>query len=293
LRFGNLPRVNRSTAPASRAVDAKERSLPRTAFILTCLAAALVAGRVAAQETLSSVQRELDRVEKEIEREKELHKSERKRAGDFEAEKAEKLKALQEQLRLTGGKIDSLKRQLERARQQKAAYKGQIAQYQGREKEFVKAFTQQIRDLSASLKKDFPYDREKRVSDLEDLANAVDNGVVGVEDGLNRFFTLAQGSLDFAYDTEVYRGTFHGADGSDHEGNFVRLGAALLAFAGEDGKTAAFLAKSDTGYAWKEADLAPETRQDIFTAVKVAQGKVAPQLVNIPFLAPKPVETGK
>ncbi len=257
------------------------------------LAAGLASLPATAQETLSSVQRELDRVDKEIEREKDLHKTERKRAGDFENEKASKLKALQDQLRLTQGKIDSLKRQLDRARQQKAGFKGQAAQFQNRQKEFVKALTQQIRDLAGSLKKDFPYDREKRVSDLEDLANAIDNGVVPLEDGLNRFFALSQTSLDFAYDTEVYRGTYHGADGADHEGSYVRLGAALLAFAAEDGKTAAYLAKVDTGYAWRETDLTPETRQDIFTALKVAQGKVAPQLVNIPFQAPKPVQVSK
>ncbi len=263
------------------------------AVILSLLAAGMLAALTPAQETLSSVQRELDRVDKEIEREKDLHKSERKRATDFDAEKAAKLKALQDQLKLTGGKIDSLKHQMDRARQQKAGFKNQALQFQNRQKDFVKAFAKQARDMSASLKKDFPYDRDKRVSDLEELANAVETGVVGVEDGLNRFFTLTQSSLDFAYDTEVYRGNFHGTDGADHEGSYVRLGAALLAFAGEDGKTAAYLAKADTGYAWRETDLAPETKQDIFTAVKVAQGKVAPQLVNIPFQAPKPVEVAK
>lgn len=274
----------------------KERSLPNRAILLICitslagLTAGLMPSPASAQETLSSVQRELDRVDKEIEREKDLHKTERKRAGDFENEKASKLKALQEQLRLTQGKIDSLKRQLDRARQQKAGFKSQTAQFQNRQKDFAKALTKHIRDLAVSLKKDFPYDRDKRVSDLDDLANAIDNGVVPMEDGLNRFFALSQLSLDFAYDTEIYRGTYKSADGSDKEGNYVRLGAALLAFAAEDGKTAAYLAKVDTGYVWREADLTPETRQDIFTALKVAQGKVAPQLVNIPFQAPKPVE---
>jgi hypothetical protein len=246
-----------------------------------------------AQETLSSVQRELDRVDKEIEREKELHKTERKRAADFEAEKASKLKALQEQLRATGSRIDSLKRQQERARQQKAGFKAQAAQYQARQKDFVKAFTKQVRDQAAAVRKDFPYDREKRAADLEDLANALDNGTVGVEDGLNRFFTLTQSALDFAYDTEVYRGSYHAADGADKEGSYVRLGAALLAFGGDDGKTAAWLAKADTGYVWHESDVSPEIRDNIFTAVKVAQGKVAPQLVSLPMLAPKPVEGGK
>lgn len=266
--------------------------MPIKALILTC-ALGLIAVPIGAQETLSSVQRELDRVDKEIEREKDLHKNERKRAAEFDAEKAGKLKALQDQIRLTGGKIDSLKRQLDRARQQKAGFKAQTAQFQGRQKEFLKAFTKQVRDLAESMKKDFPYQREKRVSDLEDLATAVENGVTGIEDGLNRYFTLAQGALDFASDSEVYRGGFKGADGNDHEGSYVRLGAVLLAFAGDDGKTAAWLAKADTGYVWHETDVTPEDREGIFTAVKVAQGKVAPQLVSIPFQAPKPVEVGK
>jgi hypothetical protein len=66
-----------------------------------------------------------------------------------------------------------------------------------------------------------------------------------------------------------------------------------LAFAGEDGKVAAYLARQDTAYVWKDTDVAPETRQDIFTAVKVAQGKEAPRLVNLPFAAPKPREAGQ
>ena len=263
--------------------------MPTRAFLSACaLGLCLLPAR--AQETLTSVQRELDRVDKEIEREKELHKSERKRAADFETEKSAKLKALQDQLRVTAVRSDSLKRQQERARQQKASFKAQTSQYQARQKDFVKAFSKQARDLAAAIRKDFPYDREKRAADLEDLALALDNGAMGMEEGLTRFFTLSQANLDFAYDTEVYRGSYRAADGSDKEGSFVRLGAALLAFAGDDGKTAAWLAKADTGYVWHEGDISPEIRENIFTAVKVAQGKVAPQLVSLPFAAPKPTE---
>lgn len=240
-----------------------------------------------AQETLSSVQRELDRVEKEIEREKELHKTERKRATEFEGEKAAKLKALNDQIRLTQGKSDSLKGQLGRARGQKAAFKNQAALFQGKHKEFAKALSKGIRDRAAALKNDFPYLKEKRISDLEELANAIDNGVVPVEDGLGRFFAMLQASLDFSQDTEVFRGSYLATDGANHEGSYVRMGAALLAFASEDGQNAAWLAKADSGYAWMDKDLSPETKADIFTAVKVAQGKVAPQLVKLPFAAPK------
>lgn len=271
--------------------------MPKKPFYIMALGLSLMgasAPALLAQETLSSVQRELDRVEKEIEREKELHKTERKRAADFESEKAAKQKALQDQIRLTQDKIDSLKGQLVRARNQKAVLKNQTAAYEGRHKEFQKALSKAIRDRAAVLKTDFPYQREKRVSDLEELAIALDNGVVNVEDGLGRFFTLLQASLDFAYDTEVYRGSYKATDGSDHEGSYVRMGAVLLAFASEDGRTAAFLARDAGGaWSWKDADLSPEVKADIMTAVKVAQGKVAPQLVKLPFQAPKVVEAAK
>lgn len=269
--------------------------MPRNPFVVVAFLAGLLCAshEVRAQETLSSVQREMDRVEKEIEKEKELHKTERKRAADFETEKAAKLKALQDQIRLTQGKIDSLKGGLGRARGQKAGFRNQAALYQGKQKDFAKALTQGIRDRAAALAKDFPYQKEKRISDLQELASAIDAGVVSVEDGLGRFFSLLQTSLDFAQDTEVYRGSYTATDGANLEGSYVRMGAALLAFASEDGQRAAWLAKADTGYAWQDQDLAPETKQDILTAVQVAQGKVAPRLVNLPFSAPKAVEVSK
>lgn len=265
-------------------------NLSLKAWLCAGLLIAGLARPIQAQETLSSVQREMDRVEKEIEREKELHKSERKRATDFEAEKAAKLKALQDQIRLTQGRSDSLKGQLVRARGQKGSFKAQTSLYQGKQKEFAKALSKSVRDRAAALAKDFPYQAAKRASDLEELATALDNGVMPVEDGLGRFFTLLQGSLDFASDTEVYRGTYSATDGSAWEGSYVRMGAALLAFASEDGLNAAWLARTPAGYVWNDKDLTPEVKNDILTAVKVAQGKTAPQLVRLPFSAPKAQE---
>ena len=255
-------------------------------FIVACLCTGLSVLPALAQETLSSVQREMDRVEKEIEREKELHKTELKRTADFENEKAAKLKALQEQIRLTQARTDSLKGQSNRARGQKGTFKSQAALYQTKQKDFAKALSQGIRGQAAALAKDFPYQLQKRVSDLEELANALETGVVTVEDGLGRFFSLLQTSLEFAQDTEVYRGSYTATDGAALEGSYVRMGAALLAFASEDGQRAAWLAKGDTGYVWMDKDLPQQVKQDIFTAVSVAQGKVAPQLVRLPFAAP-------
>ena len=79
------------------------------AWLPLCAILAAVPAALHAQETLSSVQRELDRVERETEREKELHKAERARAAEFEKQKAERLNALRVQMQLSDARIDSLK----------------------------------------------------------------------------------------------------------------------------------------------------------------------------------------
>lgn len=252
---------------------------------LKCLGLAfLCAGWVAvrAQETLSSVQRDLDRVEKEIDREKELHKQERKRATEFEAQKAEKLQALQEQARLTQARIDSLKREVEKARHVKTAHKAQAQFFAGKEKDFRKALAASLRRLAEDLRQDFPHQREKRVADCEELAKAVEAGTSTAEESLNRLTNLLTASLDFASGVEIYSGVYSAVSGGNHEGTYLRLGAAYLAFISEDGKLGALLIPGAKGYRWMDSDLPVASRDALAAAVRVAQGKESPRLVALP-----------
>ncbi|HAO99317.1 MAG TPA: hypothetical protein DCQ83_04670 [Fibrobacteres bacterium] len=246
-----------------------------------------------AQETLSGVQRELDRVERETEREKDLDKAERGRAAEFETRKNEKLQALRDQMKATDRIIDSLKRAMEFQKGRKVAKKNEAAQFQARQKEFRDAIGREIETMKAWLEKDFPYQKEKRLSDWDDLAKANQEASLPVEETLARLFSLVQTSMDFAQDTEVYPGTYTATDGDQSEGTYVRLGAVMLAFASSDGQRVAYLSKSDKGYEWKDKDLSSDARNGVLTAVQVAQGKVAPQLVALPLAAPKVKAVGQ
>ena len=245
------------------------------------------------QETLSSLQREMDRVERETEREKELHKSERARALEFDRRKTEKLQALREQLRIADVRMDSLRRQSETERKRRAGNKGQVALFQSKQKEFRAAVGREISALTAWTERDFPFQKEKRVSDWHDLAKANEEAALPVEEILARFFSLTQASGDFAQNTEAYPGTYVANDGGQYEGYYVRLGAVALMFGSSDGERMAYLAKTDSGYAWRDKDLTPGTRNGIMTALQVAQGKVAPQLVALPVEPPRVKESGQ
>jgi hypothetical protein len=55
-----------------------------------------------------------------------------------------------------------------------------------------------------------------------------------------------------------------------------------MVFSSSDGRAQAYLAKTDSGYAWRDEGLSAETRTAIRGAVSVAQGREAPRLVPLP-----------
>ncbi len=251
--------------------------------VAVAVCAALAAGTTAAaQETLSSIQRELERVERETARENELHRQERARAAEFEKQKAARLQALQQQIAAADARIDSLKQRTEVERQRRASQRALAAGYQRRQQEFRKDLGREIQAMIALLEKDFPYQRERRLSDWRDLAAANREATLPVEEVLARLFALAQASLDFAYQSEAYPGTHVDASGERHEGFFVRLGAVALVFSSNDDRLQAYLAKTPDGYVWREEGLSRETRAAIREAVSVARGREAPRLVPLP-----------
>ncbi len=249
------------------------------------LGVALIGSGIA-QETLSSVQRELDRVEREIQREKELHKAELDRAAEFEKSKARNMTALQEQIKLTEQRTSELQTEIQRTRSQRGAFRARIDQFQSRQKEFSQSLLAQVNETLEHFRQDFPFQREKRVFELEDLAQCLSAGTCQADEGVNRLFAIYLSAVEIGYEVESYAGTYRSTGNEVHEGDYLRLGAALLTFAGHDGKMAAFLTKQDTGWVWVDSGLPDGARQDILHAVKIAQGKVPPELAKLPFRVP-------
>ena len=251
-------------------------------LVLAACVALLAAAAAPAQETLSSIQRELDRVEREIAREQELHKQERARAAEFERQKNERLRALNDQLDAADARIDSLTGRMETERRRRAAQRALTAQYLERQRAFRGDLADEIASIISRLERDFPYQRERRVSEWRELAEANREATAPVEEILLRMFSLMQASLDFAHNSEGYPGTYTTAGGDTHEGFYVRLGAVAMVFSSSDGQQQAFLAKTPDGYVWRDDGLTSETRTAIRSAVNVAQGREAPRLVPLP-----------
>src|SRR5690606_33263917 len=147
-----------------------------------------------------------------------------------------RLQALQEQIRTSDARIDSLKQRMETERRRRTAQRGLAAQYVARQKAFSEDLDAEMKCMIAWIESDFPYQRERRLSEWRELAEANREATIPVEEVLVRLFGLTQASLDFAGNSEAYPGTYTTTDGQTHEGFYIRLGAVTMAFSSTDGK---------------------------------------------------------
>ena len=245
----------------------------------------LMAGLSFSQETLSSVQRQLDRVEREIEREKELHKQERKQSSEFKKSRSQKLAAMKQQIEKSKKSRVDWEAKLKLSQGQKAALKRKLKLLGNKESELLTSVGKEAEQLKSFVATDFPHRTARRNSDLETLTQGLESGQYGPQEALNRFFSVLENSMEFAYGVEAYNGTYVTKSGTSTDGVYLRVGAALLVFAGYDNKQVAYLIPSDTsGYDWIDEGISTELRQKILHAVKVAEGKETPELVYLPVV---------
>jgi hypothetical protein len=274
------------TLPFSKPAFSAGAVLIRTSLIVSIIICMLPVC-ILAQETLTSVQRDIARVEKEIEREKKLHKLEKQKVAEFKKKKKQKLQALRSQAKKIESKIGEYKTKAAQLKKQKGSLKYQITNLKNKRQAVSKHLLKKIKELKLFFSRDFPNQREKRVLDLESLESDITEGVIEPEEAMNRLFTLLQAAISVGYDSEVYSGSYSSSNGDMYDGKYLRLGMVALAFVSLDGQMVAYLVQRDSIYTWIDKDLDLNLKQNIKKSIKVAEGKAAPELVLLPFGSPQ------
>jgi vacuolar-type H+-ATPase subunit I/STV1 len=238
-----------------------------------------------AQETLSGVQRQIDRVDKEIAREKKLHKQDKEKAAAFGQQKEQKKKTLDGQLVKMAEKSRELAQKIQTLRKQKEALQKGVLQYKERRREVLVELDETVNTLLPYFQRDFPHQRDKKIQDLQGFKEDLKRNNLVAEEALNRFFSFLSQAIDQGYESEVFSGTYTSTQGKFYDGHYLRLGSVVYVFVSLDDKHVAYLLRDPNAqqYYWVDQDLPLELRQQIKLAIQVAQGKAAPALASLPF----------
>jgi hypothetical protein len=151
------------------------------------------------------------------------------------------------------------------------------------EKEIVPLMLRMVTALEQFVKLDLPFlgeERTNRVVQLKDMMNRSD---VTISEKYRRVMEAYQIETEYGRTIEAYRGRLKGADGSEREVDFLRVGRLVLAYQTLD--------KEETGFwnastkQWQE--LSGGYEGAITSALRVARKQSAPDLINLPILAPE------
>lgn len=234
------------------------------------------------QETVESVRRQIKSVEAETAREKSMHETEKKRHAEFVEAGRKKVQALSIQTKSLNAEIDSLKSELKNLSDARQKSMGTVKWFESKKVRYSESLAKVIDSLGAIFEADFPYRNEEVVKSVQEIAMQLHKNLIEADDGLNRTLEIFYDRIRLGYTTEVYK-EFLQVDARNVAGTFLRYGAVSSIFVSNDGNDVLWLKKTANGsYIWENVSGDLQMRTALKDVVKVAEGKTAPKLVDIP-----------
>ena len=252
-------------------------------FFVLCLCFSYSIG----QETVESVRRQAKAVEAETAREVKLHDEEKKRHADFIEVGRKKVIALNAQNQSLRAEMDSMKTELVRLQDARQKTLSTARFYDTKKVKYQESLALAIDSLKPLLQSDFPYKIDEAVNSISEISSQLKKGHIAPTDAFARTTEVFLDRIRIGYTTEVWKGSL-AFEARSIPGTFMRYGAVASVFVSLDGNEVFWLSRSkDNGYVWQEASQNMEMRSILKEVLKVAEGKTAPKIVQIPVYLKK------
>lgn len=151
------------------------------------------------------------------------------------------------------------------------------------EKEIVPLMLRMVATLDQFVQLDLPFLLEERKNRVAQLKDMMDSSDVTISEKYRRVMEAYQIETEYGRTIEAYRGRLKAEDGTEREVDFLRVGRLVLGYQTLD--------KAETGFwhrgnkAWEE--LSGGYASNINAALRVARKQTAPDMINLPILAPE------
>ena len=243
-----------------------------------------------AQETVEGIRRQIKAVEAETAREKSLNEAEKKRHAEFVETSRKKVIALNSQNQALKAELDSMHAEIARLSIARNKAVGTTRWYESRKIKYQESLANTIDSLAPLLESDFPYRATESAENIRETASQLRKGIISADDALGRVLEVLGERIRMGYTTETWDGFLKAPDGRSIGGKYFRYGAVAAIFVSADDNDIFWLSKSEKGYTWNDVGESLMLRTNIKDAMKVAEGKGAPHIVEIPIAGiPKPM----
>jgi len=174
-----------------------------------------------------------------------------------------------------------LQRQIDGQIAKMAQLRESIDQVEVVSRQILPAMTRMIEALEAFVEIDVPFlaeERSERIAKLNELLVSPD---VNVAEKFRKVTEAYQIENDYGRTIEAYEGSLD-IDGSDRQGDFLRIGRVSLLFQTPDGSYSRVW--DQKGRKWDDAG---DYKNQISQGLKIAKKQIAPDLLLLPVAAPE------
>jgi Protein of unknown function (DUF3450) len=172
--------------------------------------------------------------------------------------------------------------ELERTQQQQIeALREQIAQARITRQRIVPLMRSMVDALEKFVVLDLPFQHEDRISAVLQLKQRLNQPDLSVSAKFRLLLEAYQLEQDYGNKIEAWRGPLR-FEGEDLSVEYLRVGRTALYFQSLDGATSGYWNRRDDG--WVALD--DDHNRDLAQALRVARNLVAPQLLQLPLMAP-------
>lgn len=174
-----------------------------------------------------------------------------------------------------------LERHIESQQKEIVSIKEQIDRVEETSQGIIPLLISMTKNLEDFVSLDTPFLLDQRKSDVQELFSLLDRADVTVSEKYRRVLESYQKEAQYGRTLEAYRGVLSD-NGRELTVDFLRVGRLSLVYQTLDGSEQGFWDSSKVEW----VKLPRSYRRDISQAIRVARQQVAPDLINIPLLAP-------
>lgn len=231
----------------------------------------------------SRLERDLEKVRRELDTERELLKADAARKQSWESASRQRLTDMREQSRRAARESDSLRALIRQWEDEASLAVDQRTLAERSLVGLLEVIANEVDASRAMLRDELPSIAEDRGRQLSDISRGLRSGIITPADGLARALDVLSGLADVAGRSEAVPGVYTRGDNREIPGMYLRVGGLLEAFVSDDDQTAAIRQRTAEGtWVWRETLGKPQVA-GIRSGIEVLKAQTTPGFVVLPM----------
>lgn len=228
------------------------------------------------------IERQSQQMRLEVQEFKEKYQKEKQFFDRYKGQKEKLIAQKKSEKKEIESALSQLNRKLSQVKYQSANFEKRIAANEEISREYLDLLLKIVGDLREEILVGIPFEKERRAAILTSIILDIENGNSSSIEVLNRLIAFFDAEDVYSYDSQVFPATIK-LKGKNLNANVLRVGRVFFAI---DTMGDVYLYRyQNANYVIDETPVSVQDKIEIQKAIRIVQGRRAPEIVKLPIAA--------